>query len=500
MSIQKSGYIEVELLNNTKKNDSIYQAKIDLKQKFYTIYIYNYKKTVSEEFLNQFTDSITSDYFIIKIPEIEYTLQSINSHLSQNGLPFSKVTLNNISKNQNQTLNAQLQVTENKKRYVDKIIVKGYEKFPESYLNYFLKLKTKTNFNLEEIKEKTAKINYLNFANETKPPEIQFTKDSTTVYLYVNKRKSNNFDGFLGFGSNENSGKLEFNGYLNLNLTNNLNYGETLNLIYKSDESELRTFEANLVLPYLFKTPLGLDFSLNIFKKDSTFTTTNQKVNLFYQLDSKNKIAAGLTAIQSNTLTSQETSTANDYKSNFYSLNYNHTKPNFNQPLFPVNFYTDISLGTGKRDFENIKQNQTLLLLDLFKIFNFNSRNSLYIKTVFKSLFSDTYFENELFRFGGINSIRGFEENSLVANQYGLINSEYRYKFSSNIYLHSILDVAYLEDNTQNLKEKLIGFGIGLGLMTKAGLFKLNYANGKSENQNFKFSNSKIHISLNAKF
>ena len=32
------------------------------------------------------------------------------------------------------------------------------------------------------------------------------------------------------------------------------------------------------------------------------------------------------------------------------------------------------------------------------------------------------------------------------------------------------------------------------------GLFKLNYANGKTENHPFKFSNSKIHLSLIANF
>jgi hypothetical protein len=50
------------------------------------------------------------------------------------------------------------------------------------------------------------------------------------------------------------------------------------------------------------------------------------------------------------------------------------------------------------------------------------------------------------------------------------------------------------------VKEKLFGFGFGLGLATKSGLLKLNYANGLSENQSFKFSNSKIHISLNVFF
>ena len=43
-------------------------------------------------------------------------------------------------------------------------------------------------------------------------------------------------------------------------------------------------------------------------------------------------------------------------------------------------------------------------------------------------------------------------------------------------------------------------FGFGLGIDTKTGLFKLNYAYGFVENQLLKFSDSKIHINLNAIF
>ena len=100
----------------------------------------------------------------------------------------------------------------------------------------------------------------------------------------------------------------------------------------------------------------------------------------------------------------------------------------------------------------------------------------------------------------GINSIRGFEENSLYASLFSAINTEYRYLLSNSIYLHSIIDFAYLENKTLNTKEKLYGFGIGFGVLTKAGLLKFNYANGKNESQKFNFSNSKIHLSINTQF
>ena len=133
-------------------------------------------------------------------------------------------------------------------------------------------------------------------------------------------------------------------------------------------------------------------------------------------------------------------------------------------------------------------------------IFNLNFKNSIYLGNSTSVLSSETYLTNELFRFGGINSIRGFSENSIDASLFSVLNTEYRYLLGRTTYLHSIIDLAYFENQTLNLKEELYSFGLGLGLQTEAGVFKLNIANGVSATQNFKFSNTKIHISLSSRF
>ena len=135
-----------------------------------------------------------------------------------------------------------------------------------------------------------------------------------------------------------------------------------------------------------------------------------------------------------------------------------------------------------------------------YYIFNLNYKNSIYLKNNTKAVNSDSYLINELFRFGGINSIRGFNENSIDASFYSVLNSEYRYQFNQDIYIHSIIDFAYFENQITALKQKLYSFGIGIGLQTSAGIIKFSIANGNAENQDFNFSNTKIHISISSKF
>jgi len=505
-SIQKAlyriGYIENTTAPIKKTNDSTFTTKFYLKKKFNTIYIYYKKNSIARPILNSISKNVFEDYFIINFSEIENVLSFINSEISNQGLPFSKLRLSNIEVRKNQILKAELIIESNiKKRKISNIIIKGYEKFPRSYLKHYLNIKPNQSFNLSIIKKKTEQLSDLKFANQIKAPEVLFSKDSTSLYIYLEKAKSNSFNGFLGFGTNEETNNLEFDGYLNLNLTNNLNFGETFRLLYKSDENDQKTFDTNLTLPYIFKSPIGIDLQLRIFKRDSSFSTISQSAKLHYQINSKHKIYAGLSNLESNNLLTENTSSSIlDYKTSYSTFAYEFLKPQSYNYLFPINSKFYFETNFGKRKAVNEYQKQSQFTIDAFKTFNLNLKNSIYIRLNSSTLISDTYFENELFRFGGINSIRGFEENSLLASSFGIINSEYRLQLTNTIYINSITDIAYFENKILNTKEKLFGYGFGFGILTKAGLLKFNYANGKIENQKFKLSNSKIHISITTDF
>ena len=498
--LQKKGFIECELIKNSKINDSTYHSKIELKRRFHTIYIYTPKKLISEALLKKFSNKVTDDYFVIPISKLETVMQQLNAEIVIQGNPFSTIKLINVSKKDESNISAELSIEDGKARTLDGIIVKGYEAFPRSFLKHYLRLKSNSIFNLDRTKEKTEALNNLTFANQVKSPEVLFTTDSTKVYLYLEKTKSNTFDGFLGFGTSETTGKIEFDGYLNLRLVNNLNYGESFFLTYKSDESEQRTFTTELKLPYIFNSPIGTNLKLNIFKKDSTFTNVDQVAGLYYDLSPKQSIQAEISYTTSNSSTDNTFENLDDYTSTFLHFNYHFKKQDFTNKLFTTNAEIRLKLGTGNRktDVDNLKQR--VYGLTASKLFFLNRRNSIYLNVTSAGLFSEDYLLNELFRFGGINSIRGFEENSLRASMYGVFNTEYRYSLSETIYIHSIFDAGYFENDLNNLKTKLFSFGVGFGIFTKAGLLKFNYANGKTEDQQFKLSDSKIHISLNTQF
>ena len=499
--LEQIGYIENELQSLQKKNDSSYVAIFFFGKKYNSIKVFYSKKDFDKKELLQITSEITDDYFILPFEEIESSLQKLNTLKTDKGNVFAKLRLEKIKKENNTSLSAHLILEGGPKRTIDGIVIKGYEKFPKSFLKYYAGIKTGIIFNQKKIVTKSELLNTLGFVSNIKPPEALFKKDSTTVYFYLKKQNNNLFDGILGFATDEETQKLKFNGYLNLELNNNLNFGEQFILNYKADGNDQQNFRVKANLPFLFRTPFGLGLELKIFKRDSTFVTTEQQVRITYQINTSSNSYIGYKSYDSSNLQDEIFAgpPIEDFNSKFLTLGISYSKKQ-NNTLFPIKSHIALDSEIGTRELKNSKESQFRVSSIFSYIFNLNFKNSIYLQNTSSVLSSDTYLTNELFRFGGINSIRGFNENSIDASLYTVLNTEYRYQFNEGMYLHSIIDFAYFENQTLLLKQKLYSFGFGMGLNTKAGIFKFNIANGNSDDQDFSFSNTKIHLSLSSRF
>ena len=498
--LESIGFIENEMHSLEKKNDSTYVVFYHLGSKYKSIQLFYSEKDFSKRELLQVSKKVTDTYFILPFNAIEASIEKLNLLKTENGNVFARIKLENITKKR-KSLFADVKLLKGDSRTIDSITVKGYDKISKSHIKYYAGIKKGKEFNKSKLIEKNNILNSLGFVSVTKPPEILFKKDSTIIYLYLKKEKNNLFDGILGFATDENSQKLLFNGYLNLELNNNLNFGEQFLLNYKADGNDQQKFRARLTLPYLFNTPFGLITELKIFKRDSTFSTSDQLIKVKYQISPSSKTYLGYKSYESSNLRKDNSLyiDVEDYTSKFILTGVSYTKTQ-NNVLFPIKTEIYLDSEIGSKETKNTNETQVRASLMFHYIFNLNYKNSIYLKNSTQLLNSENYLTNELFRFGGINSIRGFNENSIDASFYSVLNSEYRYQFNQDIYVHSIIDFAYFENQIIALKQKLYSFGVGIGLQTGTSIIKFSIANGNTENQNFNFSNTKIHIGISSKF
>lgn len=488
------GYFENKLLSQQKTNDSTFLFTYALGKPTKNITIsFDLLSAIQKEQLN-----ITKDSLSLSIGELESWMNNHLKTLENKGYSLTKLNLINYQYN-NSKLTASLNLELQSIRKIDDIKIQGSTSFPKNIAkNINKKFKNKT-FNKALVQTINNNFEQFPFITQTKYPEILFTTDSTKVFVYIEKTKPNKFDGYIGFANND-EGKLVFNGYLDLALQNVLNSGEKFNLYWKNDGNDQTSFNLGSELPYLFKSPLGIKANLQIFKKDSTFQNTQRQLNIGYYFSYNKKVFLGYQGTTSADIQNSNSFSINNFKNNFITSTFDYYKRNNESLLFPEKTNIMLKLGIGSRTITTQKESQFFTELQAQHLFALNSKNSIQVKNQTLYLESPTYLTNELFRFGGINSIRGFRENSLQGNFFSAILAEYRYQLASSIYMYSITDYGFYQDKSTNTQNNLLGLGFGFGLITNNGLLNLVYANGSTKNQAIEFSNSIVQLSFKTSF
>jgi len=498
-NLQKTGFLKASINQIQQIKNNEYLAEISLKNKIKYIYVLGLDSIPLKGYENY---KIIDGKKTVKlsIENIQDFFKKLNQYTSKNGFPFNSAKFVNIKSFELNNLQAEIQINYEKPREIDKIVIKGYEKFPKSYLKHLTKYKIGKKFDMEQVQQSSKLLNQLVFIKQTKKPEILFTADSTSIYLYIEKLKKNSFDGFIGFSNDESENNIQLQGYLDFELVNNFNFGEKIEFLYKSEKNTDRILETNIDLPYIFKSPIGINLGLKLTKKDSSFVSNEQFANFFYKNSNNHKFSLGLRSINSDEQLETPNNNFQDFKTVFKDFQYEFIEFNLESLLFPVKQSYLFKISQGNRNSDDQENKQVYAKMDFVKIFDFGIKNSLYINFKSEILESDTYLSNELSRFGGAKSIRGFDENSLFSNKYFLLITEYRYELSNTIYINSIFDIGNYENKLINVYSNIYGVGIGVGLLTKGGLFSINYAVGSDWEDKIDTKNARIHINFRSFF
>lgn len=496
----KKGFLESHLIEITKINDSAYHAKLNLQNQINYITIHSDHNNLLDKTI---IPKLKNNSITLRYTETDDFIKTTLKNLEKKGYPLSKLKLLNTKAN-NDTLYTNLNITFDQQKTINDIVIKTEDKtadlFPASHLHQINKKYKNKNLTKEIINELYLDFQKFNYLDQIKYPEILFLKDSTKVYIYLEKRKTNTFDGFIGFNNNEKN-KLKVNGYLDLNLENAIKYGERISIFWKNDGNQQTTFKANLEIPYLFKTPLALKTELAIFKQDSTFQNTKTGINIGYLFNYNTKFYLGYSATRSSDIQNTNNAIASDYKNSFFTMNFEYLKKS---QLITSETKTSIKIKTGIGSRNLLIENPDLTINKQFfveseitYVFCINKKNNIILRNQVYFLQSNNYLNSELYRFGGVNSIRGFEENSLQASKYSTLLSEYNHIVNSNLKTHIFLDYSILKNNKS---EKIFAIGSGISIINKNNSLKLIIANGNENIQSIKLSKTIMHISYNVKF
>ena len=335
------------------------------------------------------------------------------------------------------------------------------------------------------------KIDKTGFARNIKDPEILFTKDSSSLYLYIDKIRRNIFDGFLSFDTDENSGRINIEGYAKINLINTFNGGEKINFDFRSQKNQDRSLNSDVYIPYVFGSPLNLKYGLNLIQKDSSYTSNENLIDIDMIFGN---IRSGL-GLQTNKSTSEEAiENVENFKSKLINVFSEYIILDDSDQLIPELFKISLRYGSGLKEQSGEKTNFSKYSVELHRKFNLSSKFKLQSSITRRKINSKNLVNNELLRFGGYNSIRGYDENSIFTDGYTLLKTSLNYYLNDTIYIYTIFDLANYSNEILDLDEDIYSGGLGFSSRTENGIISISYSKGNRWGNSFNLKNAKINV------
>lgn len=465
---------------------------------------------------------------------VQQLQEKILFRLESLGHPFAKIFLDSILL-KGEEVAASLTVHQGPKYKIDSIRVYGNGKISNLYLQRFLDIPNGSPYNKEKLLQVDKKLSELTYVEVERPSDVTLLNTGSVLNVYLKQKKSSQINALIGFLPNNDqlsSKKMLITGEANILLKNALGAGEIIGLNWQ--QIQVKSPRLNLLYkhPYIFKSNIGLDFSFDMFKKDSSFLNVNFQLGA--QFNVKNTQTAKLFIQRFQTIVSsgglntpliiqtKRLPDAGDVSWMNIGLDYevNTTDYRFN-PRMGNELQLITSGGTRK-----IKKNNEILDLkdpadpnyDFSKLYDTISLNSAQVRikiaaahyfplgvgkrSTVKVAVNGGYFQsknifrNELFQIGGYKLLRGFDEESQYLSKFAIATLEYHYLVGRNSYFYVLADGGWGKGlNTgNNINYTYVSAGLGMAFETKAGIFNLAWAVGKRNDFPFDLRKSKIHI------
>jgi outer membrane protein assembly factor BamA len=456
-----------------------------------------------------------------KYKEVARSIEKIIVWYENNGYPFASVSLDSIETGEDQ-IKAVLNIEKNKLFKIDSVTIAGNATVNRKFLNRYLSLRENMPYNEAIIASISQKIKQLPFVFEKQTQVVRLTDKTNKLILFLDKKNASQFDGIIGFLPDANTKKTVITGDVKLKVVNGIFHnGETFDLEWRRLQSQTQDFKGKIIYPYLFGTPVGTDYALKIYRRDTTFIDIHNNIGLQYYFSGLNSLKVFYKQRNNNLISTSGLNFVTtlpeyaDITTQSYGLGISFEKLNYR-----FNPHKGIALNlnaqTGNRVIKkNPKVNElayTNLLLrstqyqfegDLSVYIQLYRNNVLKMAVQGASIFGNsTIFRNELFRIGGLKTLRGFDEESIFASSYVIPTLEYRFLFAQNSNIVIFTEGAWYENLSNNsyLKDTPVSIGAGINFQTKAGILSLNYALGNQFGNGFDPRSGKIHFGLTALF
>lgn len=470
--------------------------------------------------------------------------EKLLGYLENHGYPFAQVYIDSL-RLKDADISARIYCNKGPLIYFDELKIVGKSnqaqrqqkkkkvRITKGFMASYLGIRPNKLYSEKLVQKLQNRLQALRYLSSYQAPYIVFREDKATLNLFLMDRPASKIDVLVGFLPRQDAQTgqqhFDFTGNIDIDLINPLGTGKRLQ--FKWQQLSLGTSDllVRVAWPYLLKTPLGIEAAFKLYKRDSSYIDVIADVGLQYLFNGNSYLKAFWINTTTNLINVDTDKVRRTRRLP--------TMLDLNRSSFGLEFYYD-NLDykyNPRRGFESklvasfvLKQvrpnNSITELVDAAdSTYNFASLYDTVVTNTFQYRFivehshffqlwkwstimtrykggivlsKDPIYDNETYRIGGNKLLRGFDEEALLATWYNVISLEWRFLFGRNSYAYLFGDFSYLQKRTISIAydDFPIGFGVGVALETKVGIFALSYALGTEQGNPILFNNSKVHF------
>jgi outer membrane translocation and assembly module TamA len=449
----------------------------------------------------------TEAFSILNIVTVKEELKSY----SENGYPFVNLSLDDIHW-KDSVASIRWHIEKGPLMKMDSLYLRSDDRIPRAYLTRALQWQKGKHYRESIIQQADGRIREIPFLSNLQPSSLRFTADGAQLITYPVRKPSNTFQGILGIRPDDRTGKINLTGDVELRLWNGLNTGEELYINWRKLQSQTQDLEAKVVFNYLFGTSFGPETNIKIYKRDSTFVSIRLNGGIGWKPNFHTTLKGFAERLNTNTLRpSLLFPEVTNVSAVYYGISYIHSAyDNIGNPRKGILIRGEISRGYRTKEIYNAADSSNIS--NRYDAAKYELEMKLYIPTFKKqcllmgtysgSIQSDSLAQNELYRIGGIRTMRGIDEESILTSSFSITTVEYRYLLDTQTAVYLFMEHSWWENRSdlKYIKDSPISFGAGLNLKTSSGIFTFNYALGQQFNNPVQVRNAKVSFGFKSVF
>ncbi len=434
---------------------------------------------------------------------VEAEIAELIYQLEEEGYPFAKANIMSLTPDSGLCeVNVEIELRTGKRMDMAEIYFSGANTNSQDYLRKISRYNSSRAITPGYLRYLRSNLNSSGLFNSVEPAQIYFRQGKPVIIFEIRERSLNQFDGLLGYVPDA-AGEGQIVGDMTLSLWNVLTQGNGFDFRYQRLRPETSQLNLGASQDWIGNIPVGVSAGFQLYQNDTTYQSRDFDLGGYYLLNTGLKLMGGI-GFQSTTSGSNLPRVIEpDGQKRTARLGFEYT--NLDRYDVPTSG-SSIRLMFGIVNKDLADDSSTAFTQNILE---FTARNYIPIfeqSVIATSLHgflleSDKVTINDLTRFGGANSFRGYAEQQFRAGTMLWGDVEYRFLLNRQSYLFAFGAAGGFErpklltetnNDFQITNKHLFSTGFGLSYQTQIGRLKFTYAISPEES----IGNGKVHFGI----